>query len=299
MVLIPDLIVWMTRFEATQQDSTDLHSEIPVTCDLQERFKNQSLIEVKSLAEASQVLLADLEPSFFSHEYLPQTNAKMWSWFGGSSTAKKKELPKNAILTLRQQLEMLQKRETHLERQMSEQDAIARKHISTNKNAARAALTRKKQHEHSFNQTQSQISQLEQQIYSIESANINYETLKAMENAGKAMKAIHGGMTMEKVDSTLEELREQHALGEEIGNAITSTPLGEPIDPEELDQELEDLVQEDLDNKMLETGQVPVTGDIGKIPTVPNGPVKGKAVAAREEDDEEAELKRLQAEMAI
>jgi hypothetical protein len=27
--------------------------------------------------------------------------------------------------------------------------------------------------------------------------------------------------------------------------------------------------------------------------------VKGKAVAAREEDDEEAELKRLQAEMAI
>jgi charged multivesicular body protein 4 len=58
----------------------------------------------------------------------------MWSWFGGSSTAKKKELPKNAILTLRQQLEMLQKRETHLERQMSEQDAIARKHISTNKN---------------------------------------------------------------------------------------------------------------------------------------------------------------------
>ncbi|KAH0533547.1 hypothetical protein GP486_008992, partial [Trichoglossum hirsutum] len=96
-----------------------------------------------------------------------------------------------------------------------------------------------------------------------------------------------------------EELREQHALGEEIGQAITSTPIGEPVDEDELDQELEDLVQENLDNKMLETGQVPVTGDIGRIPTVPNGPVKGKAVAAREEDDEEAELKRLQAEMAI
>ncbi|KAH0536735.1 ESCRT-III subunit protein snf7 [Glutinoglossum americanum] len=222
----------------------------------------------------------------------------MWSWFGGSSAAKKKDLPKNAILTLRQQLEMLQKREAHLERQMNEQDAIARKNISTNKNAARAALKRKKQHEHSFNQTQSQIAQLEQQIYSIESANINYETLKAMENAGKAMKAIHGGMTMEKVDSTLEELREQHALGEEIGNAITSTPLGEPIDEEELDQELEDMVQENLDDMMLKTGQVPVTGDIGRIPSVPNGPVKGKAPATREED-EEAELKRLQAEMAI
>jgi charged multivesicular body protein 4A/B len=58
----------------------------------------------------------------------------MWSWFGGSSAAKKKDLPKNAILTLRQQLEMLQKREAHLERQMEEQDAIARKNISSNKN---------------------------------------------------------------------------------------------------------------------------------------------------------------------
>ncbi|KAI9778456.1 MAG: ESCRT-III subunit protein snf7 [Geoglossum umbratile] len=223
----------------------------------------------------------------------------MWSWFGGPSAAKKKDLPKNAILTLRQQLEMLQKREAHLERQMEEQDAIARKNISSNKNAARAALKRKKQHEHSLNQTQAQVSQLEQQIYSIESANINYETLKAMENAGKAMKAIHGGMTMEKVDSTLEELREQHALGEEIGNAITSTPLGEPIDDEELELELDQMEQENLTTKMLETGQIPVTGEIGRIPSVPNGPVKGKAAAAREEDDEEAELRKLQAEMAM
>ncbi|KAI9769231.1 MAG: ESCRT-III subunit protein snf7 [Geoglossum simile] len=223
----------------------------------------------------------------------------MWSWFGGSSAAKKKDLPKNAILTLRQQLEMLQKREAHLERQMEEQDSIARKNISSNKNAARTALRRKKQHEHSLSQTQSQASQLEQQIYSIESANINYETLKAMENAGKAMKAIHGGMTMEKVDSTLEELREQHALGEEIGNAITGTPLGEPIDEDELDSELDRMEQENLTTKMLETGQIPVTGEIGRIPSVPNGPVKGKAPATREEDDEEAELRKLQAEMAM
>jgi len=223
----------------------------------------------------------------------------MWSWFGGSSAAKKKDQPKNAILLLRQQLEMLQKREAHLQRQMDEQDSIARKTVGSNKNAARAALKRKKQHEHSFNQTQSQIAQLEQQIYSIESANINYETLKAMENAGKAMKAIHGGLTMEKVDSTMEELREQHALGEEISNAITSTPIGEPVDEDDLENELEALEQESLDNKMLETGAVPITGDVLRIPAVPSGPVKGKAVASREEEDEEAELAKLQAEMAM
>ncbi len=44
---------------------------------------------------------------------------------------------------------------------------------------------------------------LEQQIYSIESANINQETLAAMKNAGAAMKAIHGKMTMEDVDVTM------------------------------------------------------------------------------------------------
>jgi hypothetical protein len=53
-------------------------------------------------------------------------------WFGGG--AAKKEAPKKAILGLRSQLEMLNKREKHLENQMSEQDALARKHISTNKN---------------------------------------------------------------------------------------------------------------------------------------------------------------------
>lgn len=69
--------------------------------------------------------------------------------------------------------------------------------------AARAALKRKKQHEHSLEQTSGQISMLEQQIYSIESANINQETLTAMKNAGAAMKTIHGKMTMEDVDVTM------------------------------------------------------------------------------------------------
>lgn len=44
---------------------------------------------------------------------------------------------------------------------------------------------------------------LEQQIYSIESANINQETLVAMKNAGAAMKKIHGKLTMEDVDVTM------------------------------------------------------------------------------------------------
>lgn len=45
--------------------------------------------------------------------------------------------------------------------------------------------------------------QLEQQVYSIEAANINYETLQAMKQAGSAMEQIHGGMNIEQVDETM------------------------------------------------------------------------------------------------
>lgn len=69
--------------------------------------------------------------------------------------------------------------------------------------AARAALKRKKQHEHTLDQTVAQISMLEQQIYSVEAANINREMLAAMEKAGQAMKQVHGKLNIGTVDQTM------------------------------------------------------------------------------------------------
>jgi hypothetical protein len=57
----------------------------------------------------------------------------MWGWFGGGASQSRRDGPKNAILLLRRQLDMLQKRERHLESQMGEQDAIIKKHLTTNK----------------------------------------------------------------------------------------------------------------------------------------------------------------------
>jgi charged multivesicular body protein 4 len=56
-----------------------------------------------------------------------------YNWFAGKSGARRSDAPKKAILGLREQLEMLSKREKHLESQINEQDALARKHISGNK----------------------------------------------------------------------------------------------------------------------------------------------------------------------
>ncbi len=59
-----------------------------------------------------------------------------WGWgslFGGGNAKSTKESTKNAILGLRGTLDMLAKREKHLENQMIEQDNVARKNVSSNK----------------------------------------------------------------------------------------------------------------------------------------------------------------------
>jgi len=176
---------------------------------------------------------------------------------------------------------------------MDEQDAIARKVISTNKNSAKAALRRKKVFEKHLEMAQNQIGQIEQNIYSIEAANINHETLTAMKEAGAAMAKIHNGLTPEKVDEAMEIIREQQVIADEIATAISSNPLGEAIDEGDLETELENMEQEAIDVQMLNTGPVPVS----VLPSAANGEIKGKARV--EEEDEEAELAKLRAEMAM
>ncbi|KAI9658152.1 MAG: ESCRT-III subunit protein snf7 [Alyxoria varia] len=215
-------------------------------------------------------------------------------WFGGE--AKKKNAPKDAILKLRSTLEMLTKREKHLQNQMDEQDNIARKYVNSNKPAAKAALRRKKQFEHNLEQTSAQIMTVEREISSIETANINKETLDAMKNASTAMKQIHGGMTIDKVDSTMEDLRDQHAISEEINEALQQGAQANAMDEDELDEELQELQQEQLDNKMLDTGNVPV-GD--RVQTMPTPARSELNKPYGEEEDEDEELKKLQAEMAM
>src|SRR5690242_18490875 len=115
---------------------------------------------------------------------------------------------------------------------------------------------------------------LERQIDSIETANINKETLDAIRNAGTAMKHIHAGLTIDKVDTVMyalrfssyipmhllklianrEDLREQQAIGQEISEAITSGVTTSAIDEDDLDEELAQLQQEQLDEQMLNTG---------------------------------------------
>ncbi|KAF8252707.1 vacuolar sorting protein snf-7 [Wilcoxina mikolae CBS 423.85] len=216
--------------------------------------------------------------------------ASLFSYFGGGGAARKSNQSKEAIVGLRSQLEMLRKREIHTEKQILEQDAIARKHITTNKTIARAALKRKQVLEKNLAITQGHISTLEQQMNAVETANLNLETVKVMKEASDAMKNMNKRVGIDDVDATMEEIRENMQLNKEISDAITSIHVADQEDEDDLEAMLQDLEQRALDDKMISAPPVPVSTHGQLVQPVSAGP---------QEEDEEEELRKLKAEMAM
>jgi hypothetical protein len=140
---------------------------------------------------------------------------------------------------------------------------------------ATAALRRKKAYESELDKLAGTRLTLETQVNTIESANLNAETMAAMKKGADALKVIHGTLcvyshctnstllslrsTIDKVDSTMEAINAQRELANEISEAI-SNPInsGQDIDEDELKQELADLESEELDRLLEGADRVPV-----------------------------------------
>ncbi|KAK9721148.1 ESCRT-III subunit protein snf7, variant 2 [Basidiobolus ranarum] len=153
------------------------------------------------------------------------------------------------------------------------------------------ALKRKKQYEGQIEKISGSRMTIETQVMAIESANVNLETMNAMKAGSDAMKNIHGKLDIDKVDSTMDEIREQMDLANEISDAISQpVGFGYDMDEDELNAELEELEQEELDSKLLGAEAPPV-----HMPSVPDQPLRNKV----QEEDEDAELAELRASMAI
>lgn len=225
-------------------------------------------------------------------------------FFGGSngSSAKSKDLPKKAIVELREQINLLSKKQSHLQTQIVNQENEARIFLSkNNKNMAKNSLKKKKIYEAQSTKLDGQIDLLEQQLFSIESANLNLETMRAMKQGAKAMKTMHNGLDIDKVDETMDEIREQVELGEEISDAISRpmyTGVNE-VDEDELDEELDMLAQESVPVKETKaTEQM-------NLPNVPADKIKSTSreelskEAEDEEDEDERALRELQMEMGL
>ncbi|KAJ1957174.1 ESCRT-III subunit protein snf7 [Linderina pennispora] len=206
-------------------------------------------------------------------------------FFGGS---KPKATPKDAIITLRENLSMLEKRESHLQAKIDNEVKVARANATKNKQAALAALKRKRLLETQIEKISGSRMTLETQVMAIEAANVNLETMKAMQKGAEAMKNIHKDLDIDKVDQTMDDIRDQMDLANEVSEAISQPQFfGAELDEDELNAELEELEQEELDKKLLNAERAPVS-----LPKIPTGAVRQPSIPVEEdEDDELAELR--------
>jgi len=214
------------------------------------------------------------------------------SYFGGRKDPK--ATTRDAIVTLRQQLQMLEKKDEYLNKKIEEELRKAKANAISNKPAATAALRRKKQFEQELDRLSGTRLTLETQVNAIESANINATTMEAMKKGAEALRTIHSGLNIDKVDQTMDSIREQMELTNEISDAISNpVNVGIENDEEELRRELEELEAEKLDEVLIRAQGVPQ-----HIPSAANMASESQKQYERE-SEEDRELRELQASLAM
>ncbi|KAH8106009.1 Snf7-domain-containing protein, partial [Cristinia sonorae] len=214
--------------------------------------------------------------------------AGFMSYFGGRRDTK--QSTRDAIVGLRQQLQMIEKKEEHVQKKIDTELSTAKANAISNKTLATAALKRKKVAEQELDRLQGMKFQLEAQVTTLESASFNAETMAAMRKAAGALKDIHKGLSIEDVDKTVAEIQDRMRDADEVAEAISSTNYtGVEIDSDDLQRELEDLEQQQLDDVLAGADHAPV-----HLPGAP------KTIPTMAQEDEEAEeLRKLQAELAM
>ena len=207
---------------------------------------------------------------------------------------KKKEESKTtaeAIQDLRQNEDMLLKKQEFLEKKIDSEVEIARKNAKTNKRLALTALKRKKRYEKQLQQIDGTLTTIEQQREALEAANINTTVLKGMDSAAKALKNAHKDMNVDNVHDMMDDIAEQQDVAKEISDAISQpTAFANEFDEDELEEELENLQLElegeenaQLEKELLDVG--PST-----LPDVPTTEVPKPKKKAKQEEDDMAEL---------
>jgi charged multivesicular body protein 4 len=218
--------------------------------------------------------------------------ASFMSYFSGKRDPK--QSARDAIVSLRQQLQIIEKREEFLQKKIDEELRKAKANAVSNKTAATAALRRKKASEAELDRCAGTRMQLELQVNTLESANLNAETMAAMKKAADVLKVIHGGMTMDKVDATMAAVNEQRELANEVAEAISNPLSGNmDIDEDELKDELAELEQDQLNERLAGAEHAPIH--------IPAGSARVEEPGHQTSDEEaqEAELKELQAALAM
>ncbi|KAA0183920.1 hypothetical protein HAZT_HAZT005796 [Hyalella azteca] len=208
--------------------------------------------------------------------------------FGGGKGAKPPTAAE-AIQKLRETEEMLIKKQDFLEKKIQDELKIAKQNGTKNKRVAIGALKRKKRYEKQLQQIDGTLSTIEMQREALESANTNTNVLQTMGEAAKALKSAHQDMDVDKVHDMMDDIADQQDVAREISEAISNpVAFGQDVDEDDLLAELEELEQEALDERLLETGGT--SADAAELPDVPTATPAVPAKKKVQEEDDMAEL---------
>ena len=211
----------------------------------------------------------------------------MWSFKRNdrSSSSSARSSPKNnphtTIVQLRESILNAEKREEHLERKIEATVQDAKTKLARgNKKSALFAMKRKKLYQAELDKLENVKMTLETQAIQLESAAHNQETFRAMESGNTTMARLRRAFGIDKVDTLMEDIREEMDLATEVNGAI-----GTPLDPYmEDDQDL--LAElEALDDSPKQTSAA------FSMPKIP----RFRKVS---HSDDANDLKRLEAELA-
>lgn len=184
--------------------------------------------------------------------------------------------PSKAIDKLRESLEMLEKRETFLETQITLLKGQAVKYINEkNKTKALSQLKKCKLWEKEIDSISGQKFNLETQISALTQAIVNSETMQAMRMGRETLANLDAKLDPDKVANVMDDLTENLAKVGEVTDAM-ARPIGPLLDDDELLKELDDL---SLEKEVLVTPEHQPTPLV--LPNVPN-------------DQDEEELRKLE-----
>jgi len=206
-------------------------------------------------------------------------------------TKKKPDLKKtanSAINGLRGQIEVLQKRETHLDKQVENCNKRAKAFVAKkNTRSALQQLKKKKMYEKQLNGLGDKIMNLESQIMNLEQSVINTETVKAMQQGTNAMKAQAQAINVENIDDMMEDMHEANDMQEEI-NAALNEPMNQDYDEDDLLDELKELEELEADEMMADLPTVNVTtqpADTNEESNEEKAPAKKTKAKTKEQAD--------------
>jgi len=128
--------------------------------------------------------------------------------FGGQPKTPKVN-PQQTIESLRNTIELLEKRENYLESRILKELHTAKQYALKNKRLALIALKKKKTYQTQIDNISNARLTLETQICSIEGAAVNAQALAGMVEGARALRQLNRNMDVGDVEDTLDNVREQ------------------------------------------------------------------------------------------